>query len=74
MLQKIDDRDVYVVELTGFPKQNLPITWDTEEERPYAIALDSAIKAGLIDAPGKYGIEVTYERDQWIYNIYAIHE
>ena len=74
MLQKIDGRDVFVVELTGFPVENLPITWNTEEERPYAIALDSAIKSGIVRSAGKFGIHVTESAEALTYNIYAIKE
>ena len=67
--------DLFVVELTGFPRENLPITWKTEEERPYAIALDSAIKAGLVTASGKHGVRVTIDYDGTVvYNVYQIIE
>ena len=59
MLQVIDGREVFVVELTGFPRENLPITWKTEKERPYAIALDSAIRARIVKTAGKFGVYVT---------------
>lgn len=73
MLQTIDDHEVFVVEFSGWPV-DLPITWETEEERPYAIALDSAIKAGIVTAAGKYGIHVTENGDRLTYNIFAIKE
>lgn len=75
MLQIIDGREVFVVEINGFPRSLLPVTWESPAERPYAIALDSAIKAGIVTAPGKYGIHVTTDKaNNDTYNIYKIIE
>jgi len=55
-LQNIDGIDVYVVDFDTLPQ--LPITWDDEEEKPYAQALDIAIRGRLVAEPGKYAIHV----------------
>lgn len=55
MLQIVDDKEVYVVDLKTMPE--LPITWETPEEEPFAKALGAAILTGVITEPGKYGIE-----------------
>jgi hypothetical protein len=72
MLQIIEGREVYVVEFDTMP--TLPITWETEEEKPYAVGLAAAIHSGQITEPGKYGIEATRDGDQWVYNAYRIEE
>lgn len=73
MLQIVDGREVYVVEFDTVPE--LPITWNSDEEEPYAKALHAAIENGLITEPGKYGIHVeTSEGPMPIYNIYHINE
>lgn len=54
MLQVIGNRKVYVIDFDVMPE--LPITWESEEERPYAKALQAAIETNVIDQPGKYGI------------------
>lgn len=56
MLQTVDGLDVYVVDFDTMPP--LPITWDTAEEKPYAEALDNAIRSKMITEPGKYGIRL----------------
>lgn len=56
MLQTVDGKEVYVVDFDVLPK--LPLTYATEEEKPYAIALARAIENGTISKPGKYGISI----------------
>lgn len=56
MLQVLQGEQMYVVEFDGMPE--LPITYSTEEEAPYAMALTLAIQWGVITEPGKYGIRV----------------
>lgn len=73
MLQTINDIEVFVVDFDTMP--TLPITWNTLEEKPYALALEDAIKTGKISEPGKYGIRITENLPHgWIYNIYTITE
>lgn len=73
MLQTIDGRKVYVAEFDEIPE--LPITWDTPEEEPYARCLDNAIRTQVITKPGKYGIYVTVGADEKLtYHIYTIKE
>jgi hypothetical protein len=73
MLQTIQGREVYVVEFDTVP--DLPITWNTPEEEPYARALHIAIEGGLITEGGKYGIDVeTSEGPKPIFNIFHIIE
>lgn len=57
MLQQVDGRNVYIVDI---PNQfiPLPIRAHTLEEAPYAAALQNAIEKGLVSGPGKYAIEV----------------
>ena len=55
-LQTVDGVEVYVVDLNTIPE--LPITWNTPDEEPYAKALEQAIRNGTISEPGKYGIHV----------------
>jgi len=49
-------REVFVVDLATIPE--LPITWSTRTEEPYAKALAAAIATGVIEKPGKYAIDV----------------
>jgi hypothetical protein len=70
MLRTIGHLDVFVVEFDTMPV--LPITWTTEEEKPYALALARAIHEGQITEPGKYGIHVDPETK--VYNIFKIVE
>jgi len=72
MLQTVDGREVYVVEFDTMPK--LPITWETDEEEPYALCLARAIHDEVITEPGKYGIEVKHDKDGKLYSIYQIKE
>jgi hypothetical protein len=74
MLQTVDGLDVYVVDFDTMPE--LPITWNTLAEKPYAKALDDAIRSNIITEPGKYGIAlVPYSPHHHIrYAIYAIQE
>jgi len=74
MLQNRDGRQVFVVDFSGWPK-DLPIPWETEEERPYAVAFTSAAKAGIIKSPGKYEVYVTIDFDDTlVYNVRPIVE
>jgi hypothetical protein len=70
MLQVIVGQKIYVVEFETMPQ--LPITWKTEEEKPYALALAQAIHEKIITEPGKYGIFV--EIDTQMYNVFKILE
>lgn len=73
MLQTIDGLKVYIVDFDTMPE--LPITWSTPEEQPYALALEAAIQDGTITEPGKYGIHlVPRPFDRYDYNVYAIKE
>jgi hypothetical protein len=57
MLQNIEGRNVYVVDLDELPVTMLPIhDGDNRLLRPYADALDDAIRNGIVTQPGKYGI------------------
>jgi len=72
MFQVIQNRRVFVVDLTkGLPTE--PITWrDTPELKPYAEALQKALDNEIVKEPGKYGIEV--DADHTYYVIHAINE
>jgi hypothetical protein len=74
MLQRIQGKEVFVVEFDTLPE--LPITWETEEEKPYALALTAAFQKATITEPGKYGIEFTREDDagDLQYQVYRIDE
>jgi hypothetical protein len=74
MLQTINNRLVFVVDLPVDPKTLIPITWSTAEEEPYAKALSAAIWNELITEPGKYGIHLIQDGDKKRYSIYAIKE
>jgi hypothetical protein len=59
MLQTINGRECYVAVLTQSPQIYLPVGDDGDPQlTPYANALDTAIRTGVITEPGKYGIEV----------------
>lgn len=70
MLQEIEGQLVYVADLKTMPE--LPITWETSEEEPYARCLDNAIRTGVITEPGKYGIR--FELDTQTYKMARIIE
>lgn len=72
MLQEIEGRNVFVVDLPENPISLLPITDNSGEPKlaPYVWALNVAIRQGIVTEPGKYGIEVS--ATDW--NIYAINE
>ena len=72
MLQTIDGYTVFVVEFDTMPE--LPITWTTKEEKPYALALDRAINDKVITEPGKYGIHIPADTKPMLYSIFAIQE
>lgn len=73
MLQIVDGREVYVVEFDAIPE--LPITWSTPDEEPYARALHNGIEHGMITEPGKYGIYLDQEAAPTkLYMIYKIIE
>lgn len=72
MLQNIDGRDVYVVEFDTMP--SLPISWSTEEEKPYALALAHAIHTAVITKPGKYGLYISSLDYPMLYSAYTIKE
>jgi hypothetical protein len=73
MLQTVDGREVFVVEFDTMPE--LPITWATPEEEPYALGLARAIEQGWIAEPGKYGVEVgTFPSGSIYTNIFKIEE
>ena len=69
------ERTVFVVDFDTMPE--LPITWSTPEEEPYAKAFDDAIRTGAIKQPGKYGIALDKIIDPTVtlsYSIYTIKE
>lgn len=68
MVQRIEGKEVYVVNFDTMPE--LPITASTLDEAPYALALETAIRGGIITEPGKYGIHL----DGTNYTIYRILE
>lgn len=72
MLQVIHGITLYIVDFDTMPE--LPITWSTEEERPYALALARAIHNGTITEPGKYGIAVHESEDKLDFSIWTIKE
>lgn len=72
MLQTVDGREVYVVEFDTMPE--LPITWMTQEEEPYARALAAAIHNKVVTEPGKYGVHIDHDADGKFYKIYRIEE
>lgn len=57
MMQVINDKAVYVVDLKEMPV--LPIV-GTGVEQYYAEALTEAISQGLVTIPGKYGISIDW--------------
>jgi hypothetical protein len=70
--QTIDGRDVFVVELKDFPPP-MPINaGGSPELQPYAEALTAAITQGVVNKPGKYGIEVSASIRKW--NVFEIIE
>lgn len=72
MLQTVDGKEVYVVDFDTLPE--LPITWETPEEEPYARCLTAVIEDKVITEPGKYGIEITNNGQGNLYNVYQIKE
>ena len=75
ILQTVDGREVFVVDFDVMPE--LPITWNTLDEKPYADALANAIQTGVITKPGKYGIAIEEPVDPTVtisYSIYTIKE
>jgi hypothetical protein len=80
MLQTIQGRTVYVVDLSEIPQlpiyaidnPRLPAIGYEPKLKPYAEALDAAIRQGVVRNPGKYGIEVNVPLNTW--TIFAINE
>lgn len=72
MLQTIDGYNVFVVDFKTMPE--LPITWSSPEEEPYAKALQAAIQDGVITEPGKYGIQIEHASPLSTYTIHTIKE
>lgn len=73
MLQNVDGKLVYVVVITEPPLTLLPVYSDENRFlRPYADALDDAIRSGIVKDPGKYGIWMNLLRTR--YEIYKIVE
>lgn len=74
MLQTVDGREVFVVEFDTMPQ--LPIIWNTEEEKPLAEILQHAIQNEVIKEPGKYGlaIEPPIGDTSIHYSVYTIKE
>lgn len=67
MLQEIQGKPVYVVDLKTMPE--LPVV-GTGFEQHYAEALTQAIHRGIIKEPGKYGIYIDFATDEWeVYKI-----
>jgi hypothetical protein len=69
--QIVDGYDVFVVDFDTMPQ--LPIT-GIGEEKPYAAALDAAIRTGIITEPGKYGIHIPSNDEPMRYSIFIIKE
>lgn len=67
MLQTMNGKQVYIVDFGSMPE--LPITAETDEEKPYAAALTGAIQTRVITKPGKYAIHL--DKDDH-YEIYAV--
>jgi hypothetical protein len=73
LLQRIHNLDIYVVDFDTMPE--LPITWSTEEEKPYALALARALSNGTISEPGKYGIHIVEDDGSTItWSVYKLVE
>jgi hypothetical protein len=72
MLQTVDGKEVFIVEFETMPE--LPINWATEEEKPYALALAIAISTGVINKPGKYGLEVDNPENPTRWDAYEMIE
>lgn len=72
MLQTVDGREVFVVNFDTMP--DLPITFTTDEEEPYARALTKAIQDGVITKPGMYGIQIEHPNPLTSYTIHVIKE
>jgi hypothetical protein len=79
-LQKIQGRNVYVVDLPEIPqlpiyainRPALPAYNYKPELAPYAEALDAAIRQGIVSQPGKYAIEIDKSMNTW--QIFAVQE
>lgn len=70
MLQKIEGRTFYIVDIKD-ELPELPIhDGGVEELAPYAQALDAAIRTGVIVEPGKYAIELVEE----LWQVFQIFE
>lgn len=62
MLQPVQGKVLYIVDLPKVPDVAVTgLGW----EAPYAEALTLAIVKGLINKPGKYGIEVDHTSGTW---------
>lgn len=73
MFQIIQGQTVFVVDLPELPE--LPITdGGVPEMKPYAEALESAIRDGIVTKPGKYAIRISTLLDLTGYEISAIKE
>lgn len=72
MLQTVDGYEVFVVEFDTLPE--LPITWEKEEEKSFALALGAALVTGVITEPGKYGIHIPADEKPMLYSIFEIKE
>ncbi|QEQ93899.1 hypothetical protein SEA_KARDASHIAN_34 [Streptomyces phage Kardashian] len=68
MLQNIDGKTVYVVVIPEGPSQFPYNDGGNPELTPYAQALNAACMMGLVQEPGKYGIEIDFSTMAW-----AIH-
>jgi hypothetical protein len=71
MFQVVDGKSVYVVDFDELPKRPIH-EGDIPELRPYAKALDDALKTGIITEPGKYGIWINTAETR--YEIFKIIE
>lgn len=73
MFQNIEGTNVFVVDLTDHPRAYLPVhDGGNRLLRPYADALDAAIRTGVVTKPGKYAVEVNLLAQRW--NVYKIEE
>jgi hypothetical protein len=71
MLQAVDGKIVYVVDLYTMPE--LPITGNGWE-RPYADALTQALVQKVIKEPGKYGISIDFTKTPLHWDVFKIIE
>lgn len=65
MFHVIDGKKLYVVDLVEEPARPIQSGGDPVL-LPYAIALEHALKDGIVKVPGKYGIEINFTNDTYL--------